>query len=80
MSLPKWTTDSRGERIPEYTLEELKRIAEAAWGVNGLVPHPDDAHSDEDAANIREFNRALKCLPKLTSPNAGNRAKVVRVG
>jgi hypothetical protein len=52
------------ERIPEggdntdYTPSDLMRIAGAAWDVQHLLPHPDDA-SPEWAAALREFNRAI---------------------
>lgn len=49
----------------EYTPDDLKRIADAAWNVRCLVSHPDDVWSEQLAADIREFNRALDQFPPL---------------
>lgn len=58
MTFQRWYTREDGERFPEYTPEQLKRLAEAAWGVHFLLPHPDDA-PQQYAAALREFNSAL---------------------
>lgn len=60
----KWMTDEKGERYPDYTLEELKRIAKACWHVHALLPHADEVKW-EHADNVREFHRAMECLPPL---------------
>lgn len=54
--------DSRGYN---YNQEEAERLIDAAWGVQHLIPHPDDVNSPEDARAIRQFNRALIKLPPL---------------
>ena len=46
-----------------YTNEGLLRIANAAWNILHLLPHPDD--EPEWATQIREFNRALQNLQPL---------------
>jgi hypothetical protein len=61
----KWTTDSKGRRIPDYTAEQRRRIVEAVWQVHFLLPHPDDVGDKEHAASLREFNRALTITPPL---------------
>lgn len=62
-----WIRDEDGERYPEYSQEQLLRISRAAWAIQHLVPHPDDIDfgGEETRAAIREFRRALECLPKL---------------
>ena len=67
MPITEWTVRN-GERFPAYTLEQLKRIAEAAWDIQYLIPHPDDLEGFDaaaDAVRIREFNRAIQALPRL---------------
>jgi hypothetical protein len=46
-----------------YTDEGLRRIANAAWDIQHLLPHPDDEKTW--AAEIREFHRALQNLQPL---------------
>ena len=53
-----------GSQLPKYTEEQAQRIARAAWGVQHLLPHADDV-ADEDAAAVREFQRALIDAPPL---------------
>lgn len=67
----KWTTDSKGERIPEYTLAELKRIAEACWRIHALLPHPDKCLKWQDGDHVREFHRAMTTLPPLKKRDDG---------
>ncbi len=61
----KWKVREDGERYPDYTPEQAQRIAEAAWGVHYLLPHPDDVGDKEHAASLRKFHRALIDAPPL---------------
>ena len=51
-----------------FTLEEALRAVEAAWGVQHLLPHPDNTKSAEDAQAVREFHRAIGKLPPQVAP------------
>ena len=47
----------------KYTDDGLLRIANAAWNILHLLPHPDD--EPQWGVQLREFNRALQNLQPL---------------
>lgn len=60
----KWRKDDNGDPRPIYTDGEAQQIAELAWNVQFILPHPDDALPGE-ATLIRNFNRVLQGLRPL---------------
>jgi hypothetical protein len=56
---------------------DAQRVVDAAWGVQHLLPHPDDVASAEDAARLREFHRAIVKIPPIARVGGGPKAPLV---